>query len=513
MMPKFPISVAHLLLFFPRGGSAQVIRYLAAALEHHQVDCQVISGSLGEPDSATHALRFFRDLDVLPVDYTAAFDAYRSGRDPLLEPIPMHPSYEDRPDVADRAFPSVDPDTAALLEGRWKEILRASVTRVPDVFHIHHLSPMQAAVKACWPDVPRIGHIHGTEIKMLDRIRERRDLLQAFGLGFDSEPAEIEATFTREWEHLDPEQQRLAGITRWASWRWSDFWERRLIEYAAMSDRLIVLTENASERAATLLAYDPAKIQPVPNGVDIERFSPDRLTPTQRLERWKHWLVDRPRGWDETGEPGSVRYTKEDVNEWFVDAAGEQTPVLFYVGRFTSMKRVPMLIRAYRDALPHFRWRAPLVIWGGNPGEWEGEHPHTVAMENDVDGGVFFVGWRGHSELPAGLNAADVMIAPSNNEPFGQVYLEAMACQLPVVGTESGGPPTFINKTSDEPDGWLIPPDDQQALTDMLIEVVNNPDERLRRGRQALETVRSGYSWTQVAGTVRDLYDDVLRNH
>lgn len=507
-----PICVTHLLLFFPRGGSAQVIRYLSSALDNHQVECQVISGSLGDPGSATHALRFFQDIDVLPVDYTAAFDAYHLGRDPLREPIPLHPSYEDRPDAADRAFPAVDPDTAAWLETRWQEILRASVTRVPDVFHIHHLSPMQAAVKSLWPDVPRIGHIHGTELKMLGRIRERRDLLQSLDLEFDSDPADIEATLSREWDQLSQEQQRLASTTRWPAWRWSDFWEQRLIDYAAMCHRLIVLTADAREQAAALLDYDPSRIQPVPNGVDIDRFSPDRLTAQERRARWQRWLVDRPRGWDESGQPGSVRYSKEDVDEWFVDAAGEQTPVLFYVGRFTSMKRVPMLVRAFRDALPHFRWRAPLVIWGGNPGEWEGEHPHTVAMEHEVDG-IFFVGWRGHSELPAGLNAANVMIAPSSNEPFGQVYLEAMACQLPVVATKSGGPPTFINQAPDQPDGWLIPPDDQQALTNILIEVVNNPDERHRRGSQALKTVRCGYAWTQVAGTVRDLYDDVLENH
>ena len=509
--PRSPISTTQLLLFFPRGGSAQVIRYLAAALEHHQVDCQVISGSLGEPESATHARRFFRDLDVLPIDYTPAHDVFRAGGDPLREPVPMHPSYEDRPEVADRVFVSIDPDTAHWMEARWEQILRSRVTRIPDIFHIHHLSPIQPALQSLWPDVPKIGHIHGTELKMLTRIRDRRALLDACGLAFDSDPADIEATIAREWESLTPDQQRIATSTRWPYWRWSDFWEKRLIEYAAMCDHLIVLTESARDQTVELLDYDSARIQPVPNGVDTDHFTPDRLTASQRLERWKHWLVDRPRGWDESGEPGSIRYTQAEVDEWFVDAAGEQTPVLFFVGRFTSMKRVPVLIRAYQDAKSHFNWKAPLVIWGGNPGEWEGEHPYTVASEGNMDG-IFFVGWRGHSELPAGLNASDVMVAPSRNEPFGQVYLEAMACQLPVVATDSGGPPTFINRNPDSPDGWVIPPDDQEALTRTLIEVVNNPDERRRRGEQALETVRSEYSWTQVAGTVRALYDDLLRD-
>ena len=49
--------------------------------------------------------------------------------------------------------------------------------------------------------------------------------------------------------------------------------------------------------------------------------------------------------------------------------------MLLYVGRFTEVKRIPLLIEAYERARPGFNRRAPLVIVGGFPGEWEGEHP------------------------------------------------------------------------------------------------------------------------------------------
>ena len=54
--------------------------------------------------------------------------------------------------------------------------------------------------------------------------------------------------------------------------------------------------------------------------------------------------------------------------------------------------------------------------------------------------GVFFSGWRGHDELPLGLSCADVFVAPSVDEPFGQVFLEAMSCGLPVITTCTGRP-------------------------------------------------------------------------
>ena len=116
---------------------------------------------------------------------------------------------------------------------------------------------------------------------------------------------------------------------------------------------------------------------------------------------------------------------------------------------------------------------APLVIWGGWPGEWEGEHPHTVVTREHIDG-VFFDGWRDHDELPLGLSCADCFVAPSTDEPFGLVYLEAMACELPVIGTLSGGPPSFINVTPGEPDGWLVPPDDETALANAMVTAIDD---------------------------------------
>ena len=61
-----------------------------------------------------------------------------------------------------------------------------------------------------------------------------------------------------------------------------------------------------------------------------------------------------------------------------------------------------------------------------------------------------------------------------------------MATGLPVLATTSGGFPTMINTDASRPDGWLVPPDDVDALADALVEVVNRPDERgPARGQRA----------------------------
>ena len=127
---------------------------------------------------------------------------------------------------------------------------------------------------------------------------------------------------------------------------------------------------------------------------------------------------------------------------------------------------MPLLVRAYQRARSSFERPAPLVIWGGYPGEWEGEHPVEVARSGGTEG-IFFTGWRGHDDLPEGLNAADVLVAPSVDEPFGQVYLEAMACGVPVVGAHATALPETIG-----PAGLTFRPEDPADLAQKVLTIL-----------------------------------------
>jgi glycosyltransferase involved in cell wall biosynthesis len=255
---------------------------------------------------------------------------------------------------------------------------------------------------------------------------------------------------------------------------------------------------------------EEGEIEWIPNGVDAERFHPQTLTPDERLARWRHWLIEDPRGWDESGEPGSIRYTEQDLRHFVRPHTGERAPVLIYVGRFLDFKRVPLLVRAYARARPRFAVPAPLVVWGGFPGELEGEHPCAVARDEGLDG-VFFVGWRGHDDLPNGLACADLLVAPSVDEPFGQVYLEAMACGVPVIATRSGGPLSFVNTDPGRPTGWLVEPDDLDGLVEAIVEAVNNPEERHERGENASQQVQARYSWDSLSERFVAIYEALLR--
>jgi glycosyltransferase involved in cell wall biosynthesis len=180
--------------------------------------------------------------------------------------------------------------------------------------------------------------------------------------------------------------------------------------------------------------------------------------------------------------------------------------VFTYVGRFTEVKRVPLLIEAYAHARPGFNTRAPLVLVGGYPGETEGEHPRdTIARLGVKD--VHLAGWHAHEELPALLNRADVIVLPSVREQFGQALVEGMACGLAAIAVDAYGPADIVRHGET---GWLVEPDDVHTLANALVEAVNRPHERLRRGRNAAADVRARFAWPVLAQEVADLYDATI---
>ncbi len=157
--------------------------------------------------------------------------------------------------------------------------------------------------------------------------------------------------------------------------------------------------------------------------------------------------------------------------------------MLLYVGRYTEVKRLPLLIEAYARARPRFDRRAPLVLVGGFPGEWEGEHPLDAIRRTGAHD-VFLAGWHGHDELPDFLAASDVVVLPSVREQFGQVLVEGMACGLPAIAVDAHGPAEIVDHGET---GWLVEPDDRDALAAALVEAVNDPTSAAAAARAAAE--------------------------
>ena len=479
------------LLFYPRGGSAYVLRYLSPALIRAGWSVSLAVGSLGVAGDETYAPTFFAGLDVHFLDATDAVRSFEAGGDALAAPAPMHPSYEDRAGVPDRLLASVAPALADHLSEVWTPLFRAAGAEHADVFHLHHLTPQLDAVHRNWPEVPLVVHLHGTELQLIEAINARRALAAALGETLATMPA-VAGTVLGSTHDLDDTQREMLRTTRWNSWRHGEFWARRLARQAQLADHIITVSPLNRDAAISVLGVEPEAVTAIPNGVDIERFRPTARTPGSRRAVFRRVLVDDPRGWTETGAPGTLAYTEADLDELI--GVDDDATVLLYVGRFLGFKRVPTLVRAFARARRLFNRPGSLVIWGGHPGEWEGEHPVTVANEVGADG-IYFTGWRGHDDLPEGLAVCDAIVVPSVDDAYPQVPLEAMAVGLPVIASRSGGLISMVNLDPAHPTGWFVAPDDLDALTSALVTVVNNPAETAERGTNALAHARANLSW------------------
>ena len=244
--------------------------------------------------------------------------------------------------------------------------------------------------------------------------------------------------------------------------------------------------------------------------MDIERFRPRPRVPGARRAAFRRFLVDDPQGWTETGPPGTLAYTEADLDR--LVGADDDATMLLFVGRFLGFKRVPALVRAFARARRGFTRPGSLVLWGGHPGEWEGEHPVTVAEEVGVDG-IYFAGWRGHDDLPEGLAACDALVVPSVDDPYPQVPLEAMAVGLAVLACRSGGLISMVNLDPATPTGWFVPPDDADALEDAIVGVVNDPAETAARGKNAAAHARAELSWDGLVPRFEAVYALGIERH
>jgi glycosyltransferase involved in cell wall biosynthesis len=130
-----------------------------------------------------------------------------------------------------------------------------------------------------------------------------------------------------------------------------------------------------------------------------------------------------------------------------------------------------------------------------------------VARAEGVADAVTFVGSRGRQELRDYYNAADVFVSTPWYEPFGITPLEAMACGTPVVGSAVGG---IKSTVLDGETGFLVPPNDPDALASRLADVLGDPARGRLLGLRAVRRVNARYTWRSVAQAMSDLYEDVL---
>ena len=132
-------------------------------------------------------------------------------------------------------------------------------------------------------------------------------------------------------------------------------------------------------------------------------------------------------------------------------------------------------------------------------------HLETLARELRVHDRVRFLGFR--DDVPAVIQAMDVVVCPSLEEPFGRVVVEAGACAKPVVASRVGGIPEII---VDGQTGILVAPADADALAHAVEPLLAEPTRATRIGQAARRHVVKRFGKDQHVARILSIYADVL---
>jgi glycosyltransferase involved in cell wall biosynthesis len=200
-------------------------------------------------------------------------------------------------------------------------------------------------------------------------------------------------------------------------------------------------------------------------------------------------------------QPGSGR--EEARRELGVSATA---PVIVTVCRLFPEKGPAELIRALalvRREEPDVR----LVVVGEDmtpDGSYTRELA-SLASALGLDRHVIFTGRR--NDVARLMAAADVFAMPSLEEPFGLVYLEAMAMRLPVVALDRGGTPEVVEHARS---GLLSRPGDLEALAENLLMLLRDPVRRERMGEYGRREVEQRFTTERMARDVAEVYRSVL---
>jgi glycosyltransferase involved in cell wall biosynthesis len=186
------------------------------------------------------------------------------------------------------------------------------------------------------------------------------------------------------------------------------------------------------------------------------------------------------------------------------------TCVIALIGRFQEVKGYEYFLEAALQILGRFPNTRFLLV-GDNPFGLATGDQYRRKILDWIEGDdrlrtrVILAGFR--QDVPRLLRNTDVLICSSLFETFGMVVLEAMACAVPVVSTNIGGPSETV---LDGITGYLVPPRDSSALADWVIRLLESRTLRENMGLSGRRRVEEHFSLSLCVARVEQVYCDLL---
>jgi glycosyltransferase involved in cell wall biosynthesis len=186
---------------------------------------------------------------------------------------------------------------------------------------------------------------------------------------------------------------------------------------------------------------------------------------------------------------------------------GSELPVLVgTVGHLAPIKGLDVFVRA-AASISARRPDVQFVIIGEDKSP-QMDHRRLLERliaELGLSGIVTMPGWS--NDMPAALSSLTLFVSAARSEPFGLAIVEAMAAGLPIVAAASEGALEIIE---DGRSGRLVAVDDPEALAQAINDLLDDPLERSRLGRNALLAARERFSLARMASETELVYRELL---
>ncbi len=195
-------------------------------------------------------------------------------------------------------------------------------------------------------------------------------------------------------------------------------------------------------------------------------------------------------------------FTKRDESQ-LREELGLRGTAVGFAGRLVPEKGIGLLL----EALAGLEGDWSLLVVGGGPML---DEVRARLSKPPFAGRATLLPTVPHAEMPRYLNCMDILVLPSVEAPhwkeqFGHVLIEAMSCEVPVVGSSCGEVPNVIGEA-----GVVFPEGDVEALRSSLARLLASPEERHRLGRAGRQRVAQNYTDRTIAARTMALWQRVV---
>ncbi len=270
-----------------------------------------------------------------------------------------------------------------------------------------------------------------------------------------------------------------------------------------MSGRNIGIVTTLHGTDISVLGQDSTLSQAIKYGIDKSDIV---TTVSQALKEQTYELID-------TVKPIETIYNFVDEREYFPRNSGnlkeqfgiqEDEKVLIHVSNFRKIKNLPHVVDAFMKIRANMKAKLLLV----------GDGPEKHRVMDQVKGSPYMkdVLFLGKQENLAELyGISDLKLLLSQQESFGLVLLEAMACGVPCIGSNVGGIPEVIEHGVD---GYIVELGDTDAVAEYATQLLQDEEQLLRFREAAIRAVGEKFHSTKIVEQYENLYEKVAeRNH